>query len=194
MFLSRSVRNFALCCSSIPFLFAGTCPPSAPSQPPVTIAFEQVGACNGYPQTFGPGGSGPHAAVNAGFHAAFVIFRILKVDNSKGAADFNFDPERIFIAERPSEHVDTGLSVAADFGLLKSVAITVPKGGERGHRGFAVVTVSTAASNGASEANNTNYLLSYNGAPSDPPVFLAKKNLSQTTFKQTDNCLEITFP
>src|SRR5215213_546178 len=110
MIVYRTFRAVALSCLTIPLLLAATCPPTAPAPSPVTITFEQIGACNGYQQTTGPGGSGPHTTISAGPKAAFVAFRILRIDNSQNGSDFNFDPERIFINERPTEHVSTSLS------------------------------------------------------------------------------------
>ena len=72
----RSVRKLPLYSLMALLLTAATCPPSPP---PVTITYEQVGACNGYMQTTGPGGAGPQITVSAGTNGAFVAFRIISL-------------------------------------------------------------------------------------------------------------------
>lgn len=181
--------NAALCSLAALLFIAASCPPT---QEPVTITFDQVGACNGYQRTSGPGGSGPHVTVSAGPDAAFVAFRIVSIDNSKSGQDFNFDPERIYVSgTSPGEFVDTNLALAQDQGPLKAVATTIPNGQNVGNSGIAVISV--FAANEAPEANNTSYTLSYDRAPADPPVLLAKRNLSQTSWPQTNDCLAIRF-
>ena len=65
--------------------FLGSCPPQGNPviSDSVTITYDQVGACNGYKQTTGPGGSGPQQTVSAGPNQAFLVFRIVSIDNSK---------------------------------------------------------------------------------------------------------------
>jgi hypothetical protein len=168
-------------------LTAATCPPT-PS--PVTITYEQVGACNRYQQTTGGAGN----SVSAGANGAFVLFRIKTLDNSKSAAAFNFDPDRLFITgSSPQEHVDTSLALTHDLAPISAVAVTVPAGKNQGNDGIAVVRVSTSAVDGASEANNSNYFLAYDTPPGGPSVGLEKKNLNQSTFRQTNDCREIHF-
>lgn len=191
MVLHRKVfRNLALYCLGALLLVAASCPPQGAG--PVTITFDQLGACNGYSQTDPPHGA-PQQAVFAGGQAAFVAFRIVLVDNSGSGRDFNFDPERLYVTgSSPPEHVSTSLSLAQDHGQLKTIATTIPAGKTSGG-GIAVVRVSTSAVDGASEANNTSYLLSYETTAADPIVLLAKRNLSQTSWPQTPNCRAIDF-
>jgi len=184
----RGVRKFMLYSLMALLSTAATC---TPTQSPVTITYEQVGACNGYQQTSGPGG--PQNTISAGPKAAFVAFRVVTLDNSKSATDFTFDPEKMFvIGTSPMEHVSTSLSLARDLGVFAAIPVTVPAGKNQGNNGIAVITVSTSAANGASEANNTNYLLSY-VTPAGQSVFLEKRNVNQTTFPQTDDCRGIHF-
>lgn len=155
----------------------------------VTITYEQVGACNGYPQDTG---GAPHHVVTTGPNAAYVAFKVLSIDNSHDT-DFNFDPNRCFINQAPREFVNTGLSFAQDLGVFAAIPTTVPGGKIEGNGGIMVAVVRTVAANGASEANNTNYFLLYDTAEDDPMVFLAKRNADQANFPQTDSCLAIRF-
>jgi hypothetical protein len=186
----RGVRKLALYSLMALLSTAATCPPT---QSPVTVKYDQVGACNGYQQTSGPGGAGPANTISAGPNAAFVVFRVVTLDNSKSAMPFNFDPERMFLTgSSPREHVSTSLSLARDIGVFAATAVTVPARMNQGNNGIAVMRVSTAAANGASEANNTNYLLTYDSAAGES-VFLDKRNATQGVFPQTDDCRGIRF-
>lgn len=159
----------------------------------VIVTYDQVGSCNGYNQTTGPGGSGPQHSVNAGPNAAMVAFRAVNIDNSHNSRDYNFDPSRFFINQEPRAFISTSLSMAKDLGVFAAVPKVVPRGTVEGNNGIMVTTVSTVAANGASEANNTNYFLIYDSKPGDPIVMLVKRNAGQTSFPQTDNCLAIQF-
>ena len=182
---SRMLRNIALCLVVLPLTLASACPPASA---PVTITYEQVGACNGYKQTTGPGGwdqitrSAP-APTQPSSHS-----EILAIDNTQSGTDFAFDPEHINVS---GQHVSTSLTLAQDFGLLKAVAITVPKGTHPGNNGIAVIKVSTGTFNGATKANQSDYLLQYRRAAGDPLVIMKKKN--QRSWRQTDDCREIRF-
>ena len=134
----------AVCCSLS--LLAGlllTGCPQGGTQDVVTITYDQVGACNGYEQTSGPGGSGPHQAVSAGPNAAFVAFRIVTLDNSKSSKDFNFDPGRLFINLSDRHFMDSNLSLARDLGVFTAAPTTIPKGKIMGNNGITVTTVPT---------------------------------------------------
>ena len=171
-------------------LLAG-CPPS---EDVVTITFDQVGACNGYQQTAGPGGSGPHVTVSAGAHAAFVVFRVVTIDNSKSSKDFNFDPSRIFITgSSPQAFMSSSLSLTQDLGVFAAVPTTVPKGKSVGNNGLMVTVVATGAANGASEANNSSYFLAFASRSGDPGVILAKRDPNRTSWPVTENCRAIRF-
>ncbi len=190
-----NVRNRIWTCalgSLVPLLLtAASCPPPPPA---AIITFDQVGACNGYQETTGPGGSGPHMTVSAGPGAAFVAFRVVSIDNSKTGQPFQFDPDRIFVSgSSPEAHLDSSLTLAQAFGLLAAAPITVPAGSNQGNSGIAVATVSTGAGNPAAEANTTSYFLSYAGAAGDPPVSLAKRNSTRTAWPVTDDCRAIGF-
>lgn len=176
-----SARKLVLISLSGLLLTAATCPPA---EPVVTVHYRQVGACNGYQRGTGP--------VNAGVNGAFVAFKVISIDNSKRSTAFNFDPTRMFV-NGTSDHISTSLSLAQDLAPLSAVPVTVPAMTHQGNNGIGVVRVSTAAADGASEANNTNYILAYERGPGDPGVLLQKQNAGQTTFANTPNCTSITF-
>lgn len=157
----------------------------------VTITYDQVGACNGYQQNSGPGGAGPINTVSVGPNQAYVIFRVVEFNNKGSSLDFHFDPAKLFVAAQASAHVDPGLALATDLGVFTATSTTVPKGTLQGNNGLAVAVVSTAASNGSSEASKTSYLLSYSTPAGEPGVFFVKRNNSQTVWTQTDNCRAI---
>src|SRR5438045_1527685 len=115
----RTIRKLWFYSLTALLLTAATCPPS---RAPVTITYEQIGACNGYTR-----GTGPPA--NAGAGGAFVVFRIRTLDNSKSATAFNFDPDRLFNnGSSAREHVSTNLTLARDIFPSATVAVTVPPG------------------------------------------------------------------
>jgi hypothetical protein len=156
-----------------------------------TITYDQVGACNGYQQTSGPGGAGPAVTVSAGAGAAYVVFRVVEIDNSKSGKDFNFVPDRLFVlGTSPQAHVKSSLTFSQDLGVFTAVPVTVPKGKKMGINGLAVTVVSGPE---APEANNTAYMLSYEAQAADPGVFFVKRNLNQATWPQTNNCRAIQF-
>lgn len=165
-------------------LIAG-CDPNGGLAPLATIKYHQVGACNGYKPTSA-------SIVSVGPNAAYVIFNIESVDNTKPVIDFNFDPARLYISKSPAQFVDTNLQLAKDLGVFSTVPITVPKGQFVGINGYSVVVAVTGAVDGAVEANMTNYFLNYDTQPSGPGVILVKSNSSQTSFPLTRDCLAVT--
>jgi hypothetical protein len=156
-----------------------------------TIEYAQVGACNGYQQTSGPGGSGPINTVSVGPNRAYVVFRVVQIRNTNSKIDLHFDPARLFVSSGGA-HIDPSLAFAKDLGVFTAVPITVQAGKTTGINGLGVAVVSTGAANGASEANTINYMLSYDTPAGEPGIFLEKKNASQTSFPQTDNCRAMT--
>lgn len=185
----RIVSKIVGCLVVMLLTLAATCPPS---QEAVVINYEQIGACNGYRETTGPGGSGPHHDVRAGGKAAFVVFRIRTIDNPN-ATDFAYDPERIHIlGTSPQEFVDSDLTLARFVGVRGSAPATVPKG-KQGHDGYAVIRASTADVNGAAEAFRTNYLLQYERASADPPIVMTKVPWTppEPNAQVRENCLAL---
>jgi hypothetical protein len=160
------------------------CAPGGGIGPLATIKYHQVGACNGYQR-----GSG---IVSVGPNAAYVVFKIEAIDNTKPNIDFHFDPARLFINQSTRHFVDPGLTFAQDLGVFGTVPVTVPHGSVIGLNGFSIVVVSTSSSNGSVEANQTAFSLSYDTQSTDPGVLFDKTNVAQTTWPQTDNCQAMT--
>ena len=160
--------------------------PTAVPPPPPTITYHQTGACNGYVNSFG--------GVNAGPNAAFVMFGIESIDNSSGAAPFGFDPTKLYVQQATQEFVDPSLQIYADiFGPFAAVSTSVAKGFDMKFSVSAqtALTVQTVNADGATEANQTSYLLRYNSSPTDPPVLMMKSDASQTNWPLTQDCTTI---
>lgn len=186
----RIVSKVVGCLIVMLLTLAATCPPA--SQDAVVINYEQVGACNGYRETEGPGGAGPHNDVVAGGKAAFVVFRIRTITNPNDTP-FAYDPARIHLqGTSPQEFVDSNLTLATFARVRRSAPASVPKG-KPGHDGYAVIRASTAAVDGAAEAFRTNYLLQYERAAGDPPVVMTKVPWTEPApdAEVTRNCLTL---
>ena len=152
----------------------------------VTINYEQVGACNGFEN-----GSG---VTSAGPRAAFVIFRISNiVNNASAARNFDFDPNLLFInGSSPREFASTTLNLAK----LNPFAVQarfVAKGTTETLNGAAVVTASTVAVDGASEANKSSYMLAYETPAGGQGVALAKKDPARTSWPSTPDCTDVIY-
>lgn len=148
-----------------------------------TIRYEQLGACNGYQEG--------NNAVSAGPAAAFVLFKIVSIDNRQGKVAFSYDPGKLFATSTdPRAYVSTNLSLAQKIGQLGTAPTTVPAGTDLTHNGYAVIAVPTANSPDPQiEANATNYFLSYEASPGDPGILLDKKNSSQMQYQGAQDCL-----
>lgn len=145
-----------------------------------TIRYEQLGACNGYKDG--------NNVVSAGPDAAFVIFKIIEINNSNGKVNLAYDPTKLFVP--PNAHVSTSLSLAQKIGVLGTTAKTVAAGTNLPHNGYAVVAVPTGNSSDPQlEANLVNYFLSYENDPSGPGIILSKVNHAQTKYQGVQNCL-----
>jgi hypothetical protein len=154
---------------------------------PVTITYHQTGACNGYVD-----GSGGH---DIGPKAAYVFFGIEEIDNSLGSTSFAFDPGNLFVQQASQRFLDSSLSVYAGiFGPFAIQASTLTPGQDLPFAPVAqgALVVTTTASDGASEANQTPYFLHYNRQPSDPQINLVKSDASRTSWPSTPDCLAIT--
>ncbi len=158
-----------------------------PSNGTVTINYEQLGACNGYVDG--------NSTVSAGPDGAFVLFKINMIDNTEGKTDFAFDPEKLYInGSSPQEFISTALSLTQKIGRLGTAAATVPAGTALPQDGYAVVRVSTARSiDPQQEANQVNYLLSYETGSGSPGVLLNKRNANQTQYSGAQDCVSKTW-
>jgi hypothetical protein len=125
----------------------------------------------GYVNSFG--------GVNAGPNAAFVMFGIEKIDNSASAKPFAFDPTKLYVQQAIQEFVDPSLSIYADiFGPFAAISTSVAAGFDMKFSPSAqtALTVQTVNVDGATEANNTSYMLRYNSSATDPPVLFTKSD------------------
>jgi hypothetical protein len=148
-----------------------------------TVRFEQLGACNGYKEG--------NNVVSAGPNAAYVLFKVIDIDNRNGKATFAYDPTKLYVtSSNPRAHVDLNLSLAQKIGVLGTTSETVPAGSDLPHNGYAVVVVPTGnATDPQQEANTINYFLGYDGTSAGPAVLLDKKNSTQTQYTGAQDCL-----
>jgi hypothetical protein len=153
---------------------------------PVTITYHQVGACNGFPTSSG--------ATSVGPNAAYVIFGIERIDNSLSSSTFNFDPAHLFVQQAAPRFFDSSLALYPEvLGPFAAVPLTLPIGQDRifavSAQGALVVTTTTT--DGAVEATQTKYFLSYDRQPTDPPIVLVKSNAARTSWPLTQDCKTI---
>jgi hypothetical protein len=156
-----------------------------PTNDLVTIHYKQLGSCNGFNN-----GSG---VTSAGPNRAYATFRISTVANKDSSArDFNFDPNRIYINESPRAFTSTHLNLS-QLNPFYATARFVSKGTTETINGAVIAVVSTAAADGASEANKTSYLPLYDTPAGGQGVVLVKDNSTQTTWPSTPDCTNIIF-
>jgi choice-of-anchor A domain-containing protein len=153
---------------------------------PTTITYHQTGACNGFVDSSGGHSAGPNQA--------YVIFGIERIDNS-GGPSFAFDPANLYVQQASRHFFDSSLSIYSGvLGPFAAVPTNLTAGQNLGFNPTAqgALVVSTTATDGASEANNTAYFLSYNRKLNDPPVNLVKSDASRTSWPYTPDCKTIT--
>jgi hypothetical protein len=150
-----------------------------------TIDFKQVGACNGWDDGVTLHSAGPNAA--------YVVFKVHSIDNTQGKVNFAFDPAKMAVNVSTHPHMDSSLSLASYIGVFELVPTTIPKGNLVGLDGYSVTIVPTANSNGAVEANQTSYFLTYDTGTSDPGILFSKENSSQTSWPLTEDCTDISY-
>jgi hypothetical protein len=150
---------------------------------PVLINYHQVGAC-GYFTT-------PSGLTSAGANQAYVVFEIESIDNSNSGSQFTFDPTKLNI------HANTFFAPGTQFYtyILGSLAVGPPiqvAGGLKQPLGkFGALFVQTSNPDGAVEANQTSYFLSYQHQAGEPLVFPVKTNASQTSWPDTEDCCNL---
>ena len=154
---------------------------------PTTITYHQTGACNGFVDASGAHSAGPNQA--------FVIFGIERIDNS-GGPSFAFDPANLYVQQGANRRFfDSDLQIYSGvLGPFAAVPTNLTAEQNLGYSPTAqgALVVSTAATDGASEANNLAYSLNYNRQPNDPPVNLVKSDASRTSWPYTPDCKTIT--
>jgi hypothetical protein len=151
------------------------------------INYHQVGACNGMQVTTG---GAPTTTVSAGGNAAFVIFQVESVDNSKMNTAFSFDPTQLYIKDTPNRFLNPNSQLANVLANFNLVPTMVPAGKSLTLDGYGVTVVSTTTSDGAVEADKTSYFLTESEPSSS--VVMNKTNSSQTSWPYTPNCAGIT--
>ncbi len=142
-----------------------------------TIAYTQVGACNGYTSGGGATASRPNIA--------YVIYKIRSIDNSQSRVDLEFVPVRLYVDQSTKKamfeptmafemHYASGDDrFARGLGLTGLTQQVIPAGRKVDIDGFAVVEVGTSTASGAEEAHHTAYPLSYDADMGEVEFFAA---------------------
>lgn len=178
---SRLLTLAALCAAPLALVACG--PNGSPSHNVVTLNYTQLGACNGYQLG--------DTVTSVGPHAAYVVFRLVSVQNTDSQAQsFTFDPSHLFVNQSPRAYVDSGLLTHF---TTPASPVTVPAGATVTIGKDVVVVVSTVASDGASEADQTSYFLLNDPKGVDPPILGVKTNATQTSWPYTPNCDQLTY-
>jgi hypothetical protein len=159
------------------------CGPSANGS--AIIHYDQVGACTGFVTDTGEGS-------NVGQNAAYVVFKVISIDDSAATVPFNFDPGSLYVGGDTSENFQSTLAIYS--GLFHQLAVTketVPPGKSIIINEFGAAVVSTNAADGVSEASQASYFLNYETQPGDPGVALVKDNATQTSWLDSPDCRSI---
>ena len=149
---------------------------------PITIYYDQYGACVDFTTGNGAATSYPYGA--------YVEFDVSEINNPS-TQTFNFDPNKLYVQQNTQHFADSTLifyrvffgpfgAVPGTFGPATDALFQIPE--------ELVVVVSTSAADGAVEANSTAYSLYYAGQPTDPPVTMVKTNASWTNWTVNENC------
>jgi hypothetical protein len=154
---------------------------SSACDPVVTVTYKQLGACGG-------AGVGPNLA--------YVFFRFDGINNSTNAS-FTFDPFHLEVPSQVSNYptpigkIDELVTYQQTSSNLLPGAtkVTLAPGVSEALSTYGVMLVETGATDGASEAANTSYFLTY----TDGGIVLDKENSSQTTWPYTPRCADINF-
>ncbi|MGH7872032.1 MAG: hypothetical protein ACREQO_07395 [Candidatus Binatia bacterium] len=147
---------------------------------PAIVHYNQVGACD------------------AGTHRALVFFEIRRVENNSGQ-EFTFVPPRVRLeadmletAPWPGyESLTTEMLVGQNKAARK---VTLASGKTALPGTYMVFRRQTADPDGSKAANNASYFLGYEKDPAGPSVFISKDNATQTSWRDTSNCGDISTP
>jgi len=168
--------------------------------PPIaTIAYSQVGACNGYAS--GSGATAPRP------NTAYVVFKIQSIDNTRSHVALELVPVRLYVDQSTEKamfeetttfdrrYVSDDGRFTRGLGLTGLTQQVIPAGRKVDIDAFAVVEVKTATANGAEEAHHTAYSLSYDpemgeveffAAP--PKILLTETNAAERAWPQVEDC------
>ena len=151
----------------------------------VTVNFSQIGGCNGWMSTsntfVGPGGD-----------AAFVVFKLHNIDNTKGQADFTLSPDRIYVGDESQKPIgNSGLLQLT--GLKAFQETTVPKGQVATLESYAVFRVVTSDSDPATEATQTTWYPRMVMASGDPSIVFVKSDPPEPGTPVVQDCLKLPF-
>ena len=141
-----------------------------------TIEYTQIGACD------------------AGVHRAFVFFRIDKLSNGATGRAFEFYPGALtledgMIEKSPWPHFERGATEMMVGWQAIATRLTVPPRSQKLPNSYLVFRRQTNDPDGSKQANQTAYFLSYDTrAGRDPPIFVTKRNASQTSWSDTSEC------
>lgn len=149
-----------------------------------TIAYTQVGACNGY--TSGGGATAPRP------NTAYVMYKIRSIDNTLSRIDLEFVPVRLYVDQstkkamfEPTVSFEMHYASGDDrfvrgLGLTGLTQQVIPAGHKVDIDGFAVVEVATATANGVEEAHRAAYPLSYDPDMGEVEFFAAPPKIVLT--------------
>jgi hypothetical protein len=164
-----------------------------------TIAYSQVGACNGYAS--GRGATLPRP------NTAYIVFKIQSIDNTRSQVDLEFVPVRLYVDQSTEKaifeetltfdrrYVSGDDRFTRGLGSTRPIQQLIPAGSKVDINAFAVVEVNTATVSGAEEAHHTAYSLSYDpdmgeveffAAP--PKILLTETNAAERAWPQTEDC------
>jgi hypothetical protein len=146
------------------------------------VNYTQVGACD------------------AGAHKAYVFFEIGEINNTGPSLDFDFVPLRVSLEEGMEDEAPWPhyWRLSTEFLVTESKTVPrhvlVPHGTSKSLLQFMVFHRQTVDPDGSKDANQIPYFLTYDRVEADPPVFMSKSNASQTSWRDTSNCSDITAP
>lgn len=147
-------------------------PPSA-----ATIAYSQIGACNGYASGSGATASRPNKA--------YVVFEIHSIDNTRSRVDLELVPVRLYVDQSTQKalfeetltfdrrYASGDERFVKGLGLAPLTQQVVPAGRKVDVHAFTVVEVSTATASGAEEAHRAAYPLAYDPDMGEVEFFAA---------------------
>jgi hypothetical protein len=153
--------------------------------PPVTIHYSQYAACTHVPLNPGIASVDPNAA--------YVVFQVEEIDN-QSSQTFNWDPNRSYVQQATKHFADSTLRIYDKiFGPFAAVPDMFGPGVDADFQlaEDLSVVVTTSTSDGAVEANATQYNLLYDEQLTDPPVTFVKTNSSQTSWPVEQDCCSI---